>query len=129
MAPTRILVDVQRFTRLTGLSADVAHGLLGSTRIRVAVHVLSRCEPPIPVSRLARLAVAVDATASPRAARISLAHAALPKLEDYGVVEYELGAEQLRISGPIVDLEEPLGTIRNGDESIERLESREFRKS
>lgn len=111
-----ISIDCDRFVRLTGLSPEAAYALLSSRRTRIVLHALSTCEPPLSLDRLVTTMTRLDAGRSRSSARISLVHAGLPKLEDYGVLEYELRSETVRLEGPVVGLEEPLGTVSIRDE-------------
>ena len=108
MATTRSAVAVERLTRQTSLSGDAAVTLLGSPRTRIALYVLSASDPPISLERLASNLAACGAARSQKAARIALVHVTLPKLEDYGLLEYDLRSETVHVSGPVVSPEEPL---------------------
>ncbi|WP_440770734.1 DUF7344 domain-containing protein [Natronorubrum sp. DTA28] len=110
MPPPRIPVDVDRFTRVAEVSTETAYALLASTRTRIVLHVLSASGPRPSLERLATAVARLDPDGSPTAARISLVHVVLPKLEANGVLEYELREESVHLDGPIVGLEEPIGT-------------------
>lgn len=111
MSPSRTLVDVDRFTRLTDLPAETAYGLLASTRTRITLHVLSTTEPRVSLERLATAVARLDPETTRSSARISLVHVVLPKLEAHGVIEYELRSGVVHVDGPVVDLDEPIGTV------------------
>ncbi|WP_339102325.1 hypothetical protein [Haloterrigena salinisoli] len=121
------VVDIERLTRLADCSTETAATLLGSSRTRIALPVLSRCEPPISLDRLAADIAAFDGERTRAAVRVALVHVTLPKLEDHGLLEYELRSETVHLSGPVVALEEPLGTPPNGDDR-ESVESRDPRR-
>ncbi|MXV64474.1 hypothetical protein GS429_20855 [Natronorubrum sp. JWXQ-INN-674] len=113
MAEAHIRIDVSRLARLTGLEFEAAATLLGTRRTRTTLYVLSRCDSPVTIDRLARAiarrSTGTDTDTDPSSARLSLVHVTLPKLEDYGVIEYELAPETVRVDGPVVGLERPLG--------------------
>lgn len=115
MATTRSAVAVERLTRQTSLTGDAAATLLGSPRTRIALYVLSASDPPVSLERLASDLAARGAARSRDAARIALVHVTLPKLADYGLLEYDLRSETVRVSGPVVSLEEPLGPFESLD--------------
>ncbi|SDJ34979.1 DUF7344 domain-containing protein [Natronorubrum texcoconense] len=110
MPTPRIPVDVDRFTRVAEVSTETAYALLASTRTRIVLHVLSTSGPRSSLEGLATAVARLDPEASPTSARISLVHVVLPKLEAHGILEYELGEEAVHLDGPIVGLEEPIGT-------------------
>ncbi|ELY41018.1 DUF7344 domain-containing protein [Natronorubrum tibetense] len=110
MAPSRIPVDVDRFTQVAEVPTETAYALLASTRTRVALHVLSTAGSRPSLERLATSVARLDPEGSPTSVRISLVHVVLPKLEANGVLEYELEEEAVHLDGPVVGLEEPIGT-------------------
>ncbi|QRV13716.1 DUF7344 domain-containing protein [Haloterrigena salifodinae] len=110
------VVDIERLAQVTNCSIEAAATLLGSSRTRIALRVLSRCDPPVSLDRLAADVAAVDDERTRMAVRITLVHATLPKLEDYGLLEYDLRSGTVHLSGPLVALEEPLGTLPDGDD-------------
>ncbi|NUB89554.1 hypothetical protein HTZ84_20335 [Haloterrigena sp. SYSU A558-1] len=110
------VVDIERLAQVTNCSIEAAATLLGSSRTRIALRVLSRCDPPVSLDRLAADVAAVDDERTRAAVRITLVHATLPKLEDYGLLEYDIRSETVHLSGPVVALEEPLGTLPDGDD-------------
>ncbi|WP_440763595.1 DUF7344 domain-containing protein [Natronorubrum sp. DTA7] len=118
MPTPRIPVDVDRFTRVAEVSTETAYALLASTRTRIALHVLSTAGPRSSLERLATAVARLDPEGSPTSARISLVHVVLPKLEANSILKYELREESVHLDGPIVGLEEPIGTAPEamGDE-------------
>ncbi|QSX00223.1 DUF7344 domain-containing protein [Haloterrigena alkaliphila] len=121
MAALDNAVDVERFARLTDLPVPTAASLLETVRTRIAIHALSRSDRELPLEELAAAVAAVDAERTRSEISVSLVHATLPKLEDYGVLRYELRFDTLRLSGPIVGLEDPLGERRAGTASPESI--------
>lgn len=114
-------VDVDRFTRLTGVSIETAYSLLASSRLRIGLHVLSTAGPEPSLERLAAAVARLDSEQSPSSARISLVHVVLPKLEAHGILEYELRSGTVHLDGPVVDLEDPIGATldtADGDDSV-----------
>ena len=126
MAAPPTVVDVERLVRLTGLSTDRIVTLFRNTRTRIALRVLSACDPPLSLDRLAGAVADADPELSRRSVRIALVHETLPKLEDYGLLEYELRSETVHVSGPVVGLDEPLGALaeERGHEPVESGEGR-----
>lgn len=126
MPASRIPVDVDRLTRLTDLPTETAYALLGNPRMRYTLCALSRCEPQLPLDQLATAVARLDDDTSRSSARLSLVHTTLPKLEDYGVIEYQLRAEIVHLEGPVVALDDPLGarSERDDAESADRRGSR-----
>ena len=110
------VVDIERLAQLANCSTEAAATLLGNSRTRIALRVLSRCDPPVSLDRLAADVAAVDDERTRATVRITLVHATLPKLEDYGLLEYDLRSGTVHLSGPVVALEEPLGTLPEGDD-------------
>ena len=135
METTRSAVTVERLARQTSLTGEAAVTLLGSPRTRIALSVLSASEPPVPLDRLASDLAAHGAARSREAARTALVHVTLPKLEDHGLLEYDLRSETVRVSGPVVSLDEPLappeprpqGDDGDGDR-LESIDSRDDRR-
>ena len=112
-------VDVERFARLTELPVTTAASLLETARTRIAIHALSRSDRELPLEAVTAAVAAIDAERTRSEIRVSLVHATLPKLEDYGVLRYELRSGTLRLFGPIVGLEDPLGERRSDTVSLE----------
>lgn len=89
LADTEHLTDTER------------HGLLASERRRVALSVLAGRSTPVDLSELAATVAARetdtdadDARAVERVA-VALHHAHLPKLDDFGVVDYDPEARRV----------------------------------
>ncbi|WP_121741594.1 DUF7344 domain-containing protein [Natronorubrum halophilum] len=126
MSQPHLSIDVDRFTQRTGLAVETAYALLASSHTRLTLRALSRCEPPVTLDRLAAAVAQLDAELRRSAARILLVHVTLPKLEEYGVLEYELRSNGLQLEGPVVGLDEPLGAgpeLRDPAEWIEPQDS------
>ena len=121
MSPPRIPVDVDRLVRLTDLPSERVHELVSNSRTRVALHVVSASDPPSSLETLATAVARLNDRRSRAAARVSLVHVTLPRLEDYGVIEYELRSGTVHLEGPVVALEDPIGaeqTANGGGDPI-----------
>ncbi|ELZ03377.1 DUF7344 domain-containing protein [Natrialba asiatica] len=99
-------VDVQRFVRLTDVSLDEAYTLLANVRLRIALHVLSACETPVSVDWLSETLARWDDD-SPESIEIELVHTVLPKLEDFGILEYDARSGIVRMDDPVVAFDHP----------------------
>ncbi|APX95173.1 hypothetical protein [Natronorubrum daqingense] len=110
MSSPHIRIDIDRFARVTDLSVETAYSILATGRTRISIYLLSRAEPTLTLESLASGMARLDGVSLERA-RVSLVHEILPKLEDYGVLSYELQGEELSVDGPIVGLENPLGVV------------------
>lgn len=99
-------VDVERFVQLTDVPLDEAYALLANVRLRIALHVLSACETPVSVGWLSETLAQWDDD-SRESVEIELAHNVLPKLEDYGILEYDARSGIVRMDEPVVSFEHP----------------------
>jgi hypothetical protein len=116
-APTSApAVDVERFVRLADVPLDDAYALLANPRTRLTLHVLSTCEPPLSVDRLAD-AVAGRDDADKRTVAASLGHVVLPKLESHDVIEYDLDDDTVRLDRPVVAPADPVADLVGGPEA------------
>ncbi|PGF16639.1 hypothetical protein CP556_11265 [Natrinema sp. CBA1119] len=110
------VVDVERFVRLTNVPLDEAYALLANPRTRLTLHVLSTCEPPLPVDRLTD-AVAGRDDADERAVRVSLSHVVLPKLEARDILEYDRETDTVHLERPVVAADDRVAELAGTIES------------
>lgn len=121
MSSSHIRIDIDRFARVTDLSVEMAYSLLATARTRTSLYFLSRCEPTLTLESLASRMTRLGGVSLERA-RVSLVHEILPKLEDYGVLGYELHGEELHVDGSVVGLDDPLGVVVETVEAPARSE-------
>ncbi len=104
------VVDVERFVRLTNVPLDEAYTLLSNPRTRLTLHVLSTCEPPLPVDRLTDAVTGRD-DADERTVRVSLMHVILPKLEARDVLEYDHETDTVHLERPVVAVDDRVAEL------------------
>lgn len=104
------VVDVERFVRLTSVPLDEAYTLLSNPRTRLTLHVLSTCEPPLPVDRLTDAVTGRD-DADERTVRVSLMHVVLPKLEARDVLEYDRETDTVHLERPVVAVDDRVAEL------------------